>query len=103
MHIVIWYSTNLQLVKGVDKSSALTVAIVLAIPISLLAFYGTKVAYEAFNSAWSVRLFGFGMSYITFPVLTWIMLDETPFNTKTMICILLSFTIIAVQLFWRNT
>jgi len=103
MHTIIWYSTNWQLVKGVDKNSALMFAVVLAIPISLLAFYGTKIAYEAFSSAWSVRLFAFGMSYITFPILTWVMLDESPFNTKTMICISLSFIIIAVQLFWRNT
>ena len=73
--------------------------LVLAIPTSIAAYYGTKFGYIAFNeSAWSVRFFGFALSYLTFPILTWWFLGESMFNIKTMICIALSFVIIAVQL-----
>jgi hypothetical protein len=43
-------------------------------------------------------LMGFGMSYLIFPLLTWILMKESPFNLKTMTCIALSFAIIGVQL-----
>jgi hypothetical protein len=46
-------------------------------------------------------LLGFGVSYFTFPFLTWWLLNESMFTTKTMLCVALSFIIVAIQLFWR--
>jgi hypothetical protein len=69
-----------------------------AVPTSLLAYYGSRVGYSALNdSAWSVRFLGFGLSYLVFPVLTWLLLGETMFTLKTGLCIFLSFTIISIQ------
>ena len=102
MHSLVWVSSNWQLTANANYSNALMLCIVAAIPISLLSFYGTRIGYDTLGSAWSIRLLAFGISYITFPVMTWFLLGESPFNAKTMICILLSFLIIATQLLLPN-
>jgi hypothetical protein len=50
---------------------------------------------------WTARLLAFAASYLVFPFLTWWIMHESPFTTKTIVCILLSFVIVAVQLFWK--
>jgi len=76
-------------------------AIVFGIPASICFWYGTRIAVDATSEAWASRMLGFGMSYMTFPLLTWWLLHESMFTTKTMICVGLSFAIIGVQLFWK--
>jgi hypothetical protein len=82
------------------KINPFAVCIILAIPTSILAFYGYKHGYYAFQSFWSVRLIAFGVSYLVFPIMTWVFLSETPFKLSTIICIVLSIAIVAIQLFW---
>ena len=100
LHIVVWYSANLQLVVSGQPKMVL-ISILIGIPASVLAFYATKIGHAYYDSLWTVRLIGFGASYLIFPIMTYFYLDESPFNTKTMICIALSFMIIGVQLFWK--
>lgn len=102
MNFLIWVSSNSQLIKGADQGKALLLCVVFAIPISLLAFYGTRIGYAHLGSAWSVRLTAFGISYLVFPFMTYFYLNESPFNLKTVICILLSFAIICIQTFWPH-
>jgi hypothetical protein len=97
MHVLVWFSSNAQLVESM-KDRAMLLCIVLAVPTSIASLYAVKHGYEAFESLWSVRLMGFGISYLVFPLLTWLLMKESPFNVKTMICIVLSFAIIGVQL-----
>jgi hypothetical protein len=98
LQIGAWFSTNLQL-TGYPENKALTIAMLLAVPTTLLAYYGTKFGYAAFDSAWSVRFFVFAVSYLIFPMLTWWFLGETMFTIKTMSCIALSIIIILVQVY----
>lgn len=102
MHITIWYASNLQLIIK-NQSSALFWAIIIGIPANILVFYVTKLGHAQFQSLWTVRLLGFGASYFVFPVMTYFYLGESPFNPKTMTCIFLSFVIMAIQIFWKNT
>ena len=102
MNLLIWVSTNGQLVKDANQGKAMLFCIVSAIPISLLAFYGTRIGYNHLGSAWSVRLAAFGISYMVFPFMTYFYLNESPFNLKTMICIALSFAIVCIQVFWPH-
>ena len=99
VHSLVWFGTNLQFVENTSKNYTLMVCVILAIPTSLAGYYASKYAYETFNSAWSVKLCGFGVGYIIFPILTWILLKESPLTLKTCLCILLSMTIIAIQVF----
>ena len=102
LHILVWYGSNLQLVLS-DQTKALSYAVILSIPIGLIAFYATKLGHAQYDSLWTVRLLGFGSSYLVFPIMTYLYLNESPFNTKTMLCVILSFMIIGIQLFWKNT
>lgn len=98
LQIAAWFSTNLQL-AGYSSSKTLTVAVLLAVPTTLLAYYGTKFGYEALGGAWSVRFFAFAVSYLVFPILTWYMLGESMFTLKTMSCVVLSIIIILIQIY----
>jgi len=99
MHTLVWWGTNAQFIEGWDKKQALILSMFLAIPITLVAFYASRLTYDALNEqAWSVRFVGFGVSYLVFPLLTWLFLNESMFTMKTLICIFLSFLIIYVQI-----
>ena len=85
--------------ENITSFQSLLVCIILAIPTSLLGYFASKATFEAFESVWAIKLFGFGMGYLVFPILTWLLLKESPFTLKTMICICLAFAIIGIQLF----
>ena len=100
LHIMVWFSANLQLVNTEIDYHPLAIAIFLAIPITLCAFYATKFGYDVFDkSLWSVRFLAFGVSYLIFPVLTWYFLGESFLTFKTIICTLLSIIIVCIQVF----
>ncbi len=96
-----WFQINSQFVWDwwADKP-ILTVAIY-SIPASLCFWYGVRIAYSEMNEIWGPRFLIFGLSYVTFPFLTWYFLHESPFTPRTMMCVLLSFVIIGIQLLWR--
>ena len=98
LQVLAWFSTNLQLTEYAGVTKPIVVAVVLAIPTTLFAYFGTKFGYEAFGSIWSVRFFVFAISYLIFPVLTWWFLGESMFTVKTMLCVLLSLLIILIQM-----
>ena len=97
----IWFQLYSQYVWAWWENKALPAALIFGIPASLFFWYGTRMAVDATTEAWSARLLGFGMSYLTFPVLTWWLLNESMFTAKTMVCVLLSFMIVGIQLFWK--
>lgn len=99
LHICVWFSTNLQLLENAPPVKPLYIALFLCVPTTLSAYLGTKFGYAAFEAAWSIRFFGFAVSYFVFPVLTWWILGESMFTTKTILCILLSFLILAIQIY----
>jgi len=102
-HVAIWFSTNSQLIKGWEGSKSLFLSVALSIPISLMAYYATRFGYKALDSLWSVRFLAFSLSYLVFPVLTWLFLKESPFTLKTIVCTILSFAIVATQLMLPDT
>jgi len=100
LHIAVWFSTNLQLMNASFANKSFLIALSLAVPTTLLAYFGTRFGYFALGeSAWSVRFFAFAISYLVFPVLTWWFLGESMFTLKTLLCVSLSFMIIAIQVY----
>ena len=67
------------------------------VPISFCFYFSTRWFYEYFGKYWYVRPVGFGLATLTFGILTWLLLDETP-DLRTWICLLLSIIIIILQL-----
>ena len=98
-HALVWFSTNAQFVPAF-RNKAMALCLILAVPTSLASYYATRHGYAALSSVWSVRLVGFGLSYVMFPLLSWLLLKESPFEEKTLICIALSFLIVATQIWW---
>ena len=99
LHILSWFASNSQLINDNWEEKSFLIMIAASIPIGLCEYYGTKIGYEALDSsAWGVRFVAFGASYLIFPILTYFMLGESMLTLKTMICILLSIIMIAVQI-----
>jgi hypothetical protein len=76
-------------------------ALIYGVPASLCFWYATRMIVDTTSEAWTARLLGFGISYLTFPLLTWWLLNESMFTSKTMLCVFLSFLIIVIQLGWK--
>jgi len=98
---MVWFQLYSHYIWKWWENKPVAAALVYGIPASLCFWYGTKIAMDATSEAWTARLLGFGMSYLAFPVLTWWLLGESMFTTKTMMCVSLSFMIVAIQLFWK--
>tara|TARA_B100000700_G_scaffold331754_1_gene468001 strand:+ start:1877 stop:2239 length:363 start_codon:yes stop_codon:yes gene_type:complete len=103
VHTCVWFSTNLQFVSEKAANNSLAICLALALPTSLLAYYGTQLTYDGLGeSVWSIRFLAFGTSYLVFPVLTWLLLKESMLTPKNLVCIALSFLIVGIQVFWKN-
>ena len=97
-NIIIWYQLNSQLVWDWAKTSkAMWFSALLGIPISLLFWWATKIGYEGFGSLWKIRLLGFGISMITFPIMTWFFLGEV-MTMKVILTLGLAAIIMLLQL-----
>ena len=70
-------------------------------PISILLIYFTKYCALAFNGeVWPGRLIGFAVGAIIFALLSHFVMKEA-FTLKTMVCLGLAASIVAVQIFWK--
>jgi hypothetical protein len=98
---MVWFQLYSHYIWKWWEGRALEAALVYGIPASLCFWYGTKIAMDATSEAWTARLLCFGMSYLAFPLLTWWLLNESMFTTKTLLCVFLSFMIVGIQLFWK--
>jgi len=102
LHIIVWFSSNLQFMKNDWASKSLYISLALSVPATLCAYFATKnVYYALYESAWSARFVGFGISYLVFPFLTWWLLKESMLTPKTIVCVALSVLIICIQIFWK--
>ena len=99
--ICVWFGTNSQVVWKWWSDKPLFAAIMWGVPATLFFWHGTKYGYMSMMELWGPRFLGFGMSYLTFPLLTWWLASESMFTTKTMLCVALSFMIMGIQIFWR--
>jgi len=96
-----WFHLNSQFVWKWWEGRPLLPLIMFSLPAGLCFWYGVQLAYAEMNEIWGPRFLIFALSYVTFPILTWYFLHESMFTTKTMICVSLSFIIMAIQLFWK--
>jgi hypothetical protein len=100
-HICAWFQLNSQFAWEWWKDKPLLAVGIYSIPVGLSFWMATRYIFEETGEAWSGRFMGFAASYFVFPILTYLLLGESMFTTKTMICIALSCCIMGVQLFWR--
>jgi hypothetical protein len=73
----------------------------LGVPISMLFIQYMKYSAISFEGAtWPGRIISFGLGSIVFALLSTIFLGEG-INTKTAVCLLLAFSILLIQIFWK--
>jgi hypothetical protein len=101
-HTLIWFANSSQLVWKYWENKTVLAIVCFGVPASFCFWWATKIGYGEIKELWSVRLTAFGASMLLFPVLTWFFLRESMFTAKTMICIMLSLTIVSIQAFWRT-
>jgi len=96
-----WFQLNSQFVWQWWENKPFFATAIFSIPTGLCFWYGIRLCYQEMGEIWGPRFLIFCMSYLTFPLFTWYFLNESMFTTKTLVCVFLSFLIVAVQLFWR--
>ena len=95
-NIVIWFQLNAQVKWDWFKDNYLLLSI-LGMPISYALLYSTKFGFQGFGELWPIRLLGFAVGMMTFPIITYMMLGEG-ITLKTGISIILAAVIMILQL-----
>ena len=71
------------------------------IPISWLYIKSVNLYVQGFGGQiWPSRLIGFGLGVVIFTILSSVLFQEH-LNIKTVISLILAFTIVAIQIFWK--
>ena len=84
-----WFKNNYWLV------------VLMGIPVSMLFMYSVKNMVIAYGGEmWPSRLIGFSIGALVFTYFSWSLFGE-PLTIKTIICLILSFSILGVQLFMK--
>jgi hypothetical protein len=79
----------------------LWVLIISGIPISYLYVKSVKLYIEGFGGQiWPSRLVGFALGVVIFTILSSVLFQEH-LNLKTVISLILAFTIVGIQIFWK--
>lgn len=95
-----WYQLNLQKMYDWWSDKPILSAILIGVPTSVLFWYAWKIISTELESVWSARFIGTATGYTVFSILTWTMLGESMFTTKTMLCLGLCFLVILIQIFY---
>ena len=88
---------NLQFIHPFWKGKDVLSVLVFSLPVGYCYLKSWTYFVETSGSAWTARFMFFALSYLVFPVLTYVFMNETPFTAKTLICIILSILMILVQ------
>lgn len=73
----------------------------IGLPIGYFVIIASRHMVELWDGqTWPNRIIGFCLGVIVFSLMSWFILKE-PVNLKTSVCLLLSFTILLIQLFWK--
>ena len=101
-HMLAFFQLHSQFIWKWWENKPFHAAFLYGVPAGICFWYATKVAFLAMDEVWGPRFLGFCMSYVTFPILAWYLMNESMLTTKTLLCVLLSFCIISIQLFWKT-
>ena len=94
----------LQLQGGIKYNwypKYLWVSMLAAVPLSWFYLKSVEYFIAAFDgSIWESRLLGFGLGIVIFTTMSAVLFKE-PFTLKTCVSILLGFSIVLIQIFWK--
>jgi len=79
----------------------LWIILIFSIPISWFYIKSVSYFYEGFGGQiWPSRIIGFSIGIMVFTVFSILMFKEH-FSLKTLICIILTISVLLIQLFWK--
>jgi hypothetical protein len=93
-----WFQLFSQHVWPWWQGKALLAIPIFGLPAGAFFYYGVQIAYSVMGEAWGPRMMIFAASYVSFPLLAYFLMGEPIFTIKTILCIILSMTILAVQI-----
>ena len=100
-NVIAWFQFNSQFVWPWWKDKPFLSQFIFAIPMGLCFWYAIKNIVEHSGELWTSKLIGFGASNVVFALMTYALMKESMFTTKTMACLFLSALIIGIQIFWK--
>ena len=95
----IWFNLNLRYIVEWWKDKDLLTILIFGPIVSFFSYYYWGYAVKCFNSLWSARFVSFSIGIITFTILTWIFMNESPLTIKNSLCIILSIIILLIQIY----
>ena len=99
-HIVTWFQLNGQFIWEWFQKNTFILAL-FGIPISYFYIWATKQTVQHFDGVmWPARFIGFGVGIVVYAILVGMFFKEG-INLKTFVSLLLSLTLILIQLFWK--
>lgn len=99
-HLGVWIQVNWQFLEHRIKYSMLFFT-VMGIPISYLWIKSTQYGVSSFDGKfWPQRFIAFSIGITIYSVMTHYMFDEK-IDLKSITCLLLAFTIVIIQIFWK--
>jgi hypothetical protein len=99
-NILAWMQGNLQFVSEWWYSRPFFTIMLFSMPTALCFYFGWRFMVEYFDqSLWSARLFSFGIGTVLFAFMSYFIKNEG-LTKKTLICLLLSASIVLIQVFW---
>jgi hypothetical protein len=93
----VFFQHNLQFINDWWKDKTVLNVFIFSIPIGFLYLRAWTYFVTELGSVWSARFLFFGLSYLVFPILAYVFLNETPWSLKTILCTFLSVVIILIQ------
>ena len=93
--IIIWFQLNGQIKWEWFKDNYFLMSL-LGVPISYALLYTTKFGFQGFGELWPIRLLGFAVGMVSFPIITYLILGEG-ITIKTGVSILLAIVIMILQ------
>ena len=93
-----WFQLNSQYLSEWWKDKPIIASLVIGVPTSICFWYAWRMVVNHTGSAWTARFIASSTGLIIFPVLTWFLLGESMFTTKTLICLFLTIIIMIIQI-----
>ena len=96
--IITWFTSYSQFISEWAKQNTLLLTCLLAIPGTLCFVYGIRYAFLFFNNGWGPRFYVFSLSFLVYPFLFSYFLNEPFLTLKNILCTVLAFAIILIQM-----
>ena len=96
----VFFQHNIQYIYPWWRDKYLLTALIFSVPVGFFYIKTWTYFVDVTGSVWSARFIGSSTGFVIFPILTWFMLGESMFTTKTMLCLSLSILIILIQIFY---